>query len=145
MMTSIDPDNLLQFRERLDIAGEYLCGKTAEPDARKAYAAILYVQSSLKLDAEEMKLAAQHPYALKMHLECILGNLGSALRQRAPSDDAIIMDHVQEAYGAVRKALIIVEDRPHTHAAGTAVGKHIDECAVCGKDIRHPIHSGMLR
>lgn len=30
---------------------------------------------------------------------------------------------------------------PHTHAAGTMVGKDIDECAHCGKDIRNPIHA----
>ena len=58
-MLTIDPDNLLQFRERLNIAGEFLCGLTDNAEARKAYVAVLYVQSSLKLDAEEMKLAAQ--------------------------------------------------------------------------------------
>ena len=58
-MLTIDPDNLLQFRERLNVAGEFLCGQTDNAEARKAYAAVLYVQSSLKLDAEEMKLAAQ--------------------------------------------------------------------------------------
>lgn len=29
----------------------------------------------------------------------------------------------------------------HTHVAGTTVGKHIDECARCGCDLRHPVHS----
>lgn len=58
-MNAIDPDNLLQFRERLNIAGEFLCGLTDNPEARAAYVAVLYVQSSLKLDAEEMRLAAQ--------------------------------------------------------------------------------------
>jgi hypothetical protein len=29
----------------------------------------------------------------------------------------------------------------HIHVAGTTVGKHIDECARCGRDLRHPIHS----
>ena len=58
-MNAIDPDNLIQFRNRLDVAGEFLCGLTDNPEAVKAYAAVLYVQSSLKLDAEEMKLAAQ--------------------------------------------------------------------------------------
>jgi hypothetical protein len=52
----IDPENLLRFRERLNEAGEYLCGKTDDPEAVKAYTAILYVQSSLALDAKEMKL-----------------------------------------------------------------------------------------
>lgn len=28
----------------------------------------------------------------------------------------------------------------HMHVAGTLVGKDIDECAKCGRDIRHPIH-----
>lgn len=52
----VDPDNLLQFRKRLDVAGEFLCGLTADPKAREAYAAVLYVQSSLLLDAKEMRL-----------------------------------------------------------------------------------------
>lgn len=30
---------------------------------------------------------------------------------------------------------------PHTHSAGTLVGKHIDECAKCGLDIRSDVHS----
>lgn len=30
----------------------------------------------------------------------------------------------------------------HTHVAGTTVGKHIDECATCGEDIRAEIHAG---
>ena len=29
----------------------------------------------------------------------------------------------------------------HTHVAGTTRGRDIDECAVCGRDIRDPIHS----
>lgn len=29
----------------------------------------------------------------------------------------------------------------HSHFAGTAVGKHIDECAICGQDLRCAIHS----
>lgn len=33
---------------------------------------------------------------------------------------------------------------PHCHVAGTTIGKHIDECAKCGHDIRHPIHAGAL-
>lgn len=32
------------------------------------------------------------------------------------------------------------DDLPHTHAAGTLAGKHIDECARCGQDIRSSIH-----
>lgn len=30
----------------------------------------------------------------------------------------------------------------HMHVAGTTVGKHIDECAKCGQDLRADIHSG---
>jgi NAD-dependent dihydropyrimidine dehydrogenase PreA subunit len=33
---------------------------------------------------------------------------------------------------------------PHIHAAGTMVGLHIDECATCGNDLRHPIHKRTL-
>src|SRR3990167_10006503 len=29
----------------------------------------------------------------------------------------------------------------HIHMAGTMVGKHIDECGKCGRDLRHPIHT----
>lgn len=28
----------------------------------------------------------------------------------------------------------------HRHAAGTMVGKHIDTCAKCGRDLRNEIH-----
>jgi hypothetical protein len=59
IMNTIDPDNLIRFREQLNVAGEYLCGLTRDAKAREAYIAVLYVQSSLKLDADEMKLAAQ--------------------------------------------------------------------------------------
>ena len=82
---------------------------------------------------------------LVRHLENIIGNLGSALRQQIPSDDKIIMDNVREAYEAAQKALIVVRGRNHEHAAGTLVGKHIDECAICGHDIRHEIHRRMER
>lgn len=33
----------------------------------------------------------------------------------------------------------------HIHVAGTTVGKHIDECAKCGCDLRHPIHATSAR
>ena len=75
------------------------------------------------------------------HLENIIAHLGAALRQQSPSDDRIIMDHVREAYEAARKLLIVIEGRGHCHAAGTLIGKHIDECAICGMDIRNPIHA----
>lgn len=47
--------------------------------------------------------------ALTQHLENIMGHLGAALNQRAPSDDIIIMNHVQEAYNAARTALIVAK------------------------------------
>jgi hypothetical protein len=31
-------------------------------------------------------------------------------------------------------------DVPHIHGSGEMVGKHADECAYCGKDLRNPIH-----
>jgi hypothetical protein len=31
--------------------------------------------------------------------------------------------------------------KPHTHVAGTTIGRDIDECAVCGADLRAGIHS----
>lgn len=33
-----------------------------------------------------------------------------------------------------------IYDLPHIHAAGTLAGKHIDECAHCGQDLRSSIH-----
>ena len=30
--------------------------------------------------------------------------------------------------------------KPHMHAAGTLIGKHIDECSICGQDLRCEIH-----
>jgi hypothetical protein len=33
----------------------------------------------------------------------------------------------------------------HIHVAGTTVGTHIDECAKCGRDLRHPIHAASAR
>ena len=32
----------------------------------------------------------------------------------------------------------------HIHEAGTMIGKHIDVCAKCGRDLRHPIHTRKL-
>jgi hypothetical protein len=66
MPNAIDPDNLIRFREKLNLAGEFLCSRTDDPKALEAYTAVLYVQSSLKLDAEEMHLAVkqeQNPWA----------------------------------------------------------------------------------
>lgn len=36
---------------------------------------------------------------------------------------------------------IPAEALPHTHVAGTKVGKHIDTCALCNRDLRDPIHT----
>lgn len=77
---------------------------------------------------------------MKIHLENIVGHLGAAIRQQSPSDDKIIMEHVREAYEAARNALIVLEGREHYHVAGTTIGKDIDECAVCGRDIRDRVH-----
>lgn len=38
----------------------------------------------------------------------------------------------------VRRA--VARNEYHTHVAGTLVGKDIDECALCGHDIRSSIH-----
>lgn len=35
--------------------------------------------------------------------------------------------------------------KPHIHAAGTLVGKHIDACAICGQDLRCDIHDSKHR
>lgn len=34
------------------------------------------------------------------------------------------------------------KNRPHCHVAGTMTGKDIDECSLCGRDIRDEIHAG---
>lgn len=65
-------------------------------------------------------------------LEGARSQLGAAIVQSIPSDDQIIMGHVQTAYDRLKLALA---DK-HTHVAGTTAGRHIDECAVCGHDIR---------
>lgn len=77
------------------------------------------------------------------HMENVLAHLGACLMQRSKSDDNIIMDHVQDAYDAAKKAVIVYEGRDHHHVAGTTIGKHIDECAICGKDLRDPIHGSV--
>lgn len=44
-------------------------------------------------------------------------------------------------YWELRITLPIPEARlPHYHVAGTTIGKHIDECAKCGRDLRSDIH-----
>ena len=72
-------------------------------------------------------------------IERARGHLGAALVQSIPADDQIIMDHVKAAYellGAVDM---------HIHRAGRTAGKPIDECALCGLDIRNPIHERVPR
>jgi len=29
----------------------------------------------------------------------------------------------------------------HMHVSGATVGQHIDDCAICGRDLRHEIHA----
>lgn len=65
--------------------------------------------------------------------------LGAALNPSDTSDSRALKSTIWRAYKMLddfRK-----KDRPHTHRAGTTVGKHIDECALCGHDIRHSIHN----
>ncbi len=59
-------------------------------------------------------------------------HLGSAIGQSIPQDDQIIMDHVKAAY-----ELLNALGR-HTHQGG---GKDMDECGLCGRDIRDRIHA----
>ena len=63
------------------------------------------------------------------------GHLGAAIGKSRASDNQIIMDHVKAAHE------ILSATQPHIHHAGTIIGEHIDECALCGCDIRDPIHA----
>lgn len=47
----------------------------------------------------------------------------------------------ENGYWALRIFADDKANRRHTHQAGTLIGKHIDECALCGADIRAPVHS----
>ena len=72
------------------------------------------------------------------HLENIIGHLGAALRQQAPSDDKIIMGHVREAYESAKKALLVVEGSDHYFVAirpGSV-------CTICGRDSHAAVHVG---
>lgn len=40
----------------------------------------------------------------------------------------------------LREAILAILGRRHTHRAGTLAGLHIDECAICGRDLRHEVH-----
>ena len=67
-------------------------------------------------------------------IERARAHLYSAICQISPADDQIIMDHVVAAHE------ILNAISPHIHKAGTTFGKHIDECALCGLDLRDAIH-----
>jgi hypothetical protein len=102
MGPTIDPDNLLQFRKRLNVAGEFLCGLTTDPKAREAYIAVLYVQSSLALEAKEMKLAAEEAIQLTHLKEMIDARLNDHLCEMKPDYDDSIAGF-NEAWDIVRK------------------------------------------
>lgn len=54
--------------------------------------------------------------------------------QKLRDDRGLWFDH---EYGAVTPG--------HSHVAGTIIGKDIDECARCGRDIRDRIHAQSAR
>jgi hypothetical protein len=64
-MNEIDPDNLRQYAKRLDAVGECILSLVrTEHDAKRAntaFAELRYIQQSLLLDAEEMRLAGREP------------------------------------------------------------------------------------
>lgn len=66
------------------------------------------------LGGEKEETTMPHRY-----LDEIIGHLGAALRQQAPCDDKIIMEHVSNAYTTAKKALIVVLTHAPT-SAGTA-------------------------
>ena len=63
-----------------------------------------------------------------------------ALKVAAPNLHEGIREHSART---IAERIAAMEDpaKPHTHKAGTLVGKHIDECALCGQDLRADIHS----
>ena len=77
---------------------------------------------------------------LKELLREAQSNLGSAIRQSAPSDDQLIFARMEKAYAHLKDALIVLEKQPHIHRGG---GSDIDECGLCGHDIRHDIHTSV--
>lgn len=108
-MNAIDPDNLLQFRQRLNVAGEYLCQHTDDPKAREAYAAVLYVQSSLKLDAEEMRIAASQESDLSRIKSRIETRFNSHLcEMREGYDDSIV--GFNEAWDIMREVFVDIAE-----------------------------------
>lgn len=50
--------------------------------------------------------------------------------------------HRPDGFWALRFLKDEKANRPHCHVAGTMTGKHIDECSLCGMDIRDEIHAG---
>ena len=56
----------------------------------------------------------------------------------------LVLNSFDERMGRIRSwaqdSLDVVTETPHLHVAGTTIGKHIDECAKCGNDIRARIH-----
>lgn len=46
----------------------------------------------------------------------------------------------EDGFWALRIFSMHENAKPHTHVAGTTIGKHIDECAVCGQDLRCDVH-----
>jgi hypothetical protein len=106
---AIDPDNLLQFREKLNVVGEFLVNKAfTDPEARKAYATLLYVQSSLKLDAEEMRLAGKEISELAKLKAKIDLRLNNQLCEMKPNYDDSITGF-NEAWDTVRKVFAEAE------------------------------------
>lgn len=65
-------------------------------------------------------------------IKAAIAHLNCALIQSCPSDDQIIIRHI-------RDAVIALEGRKHWHRAGT--GAHIDECDICGADLRCEVHA----
>lgn len=55
-----------------------------------------------------------------------------------------VLHDFDERMGRIRSwaqdSLDVVTETPHLHVAGTTIGRHIDECAKCGHDIRARIH-----
>lgn len=50
--------------------------------------------------------------------------------------------HRADGYWALRFFADDKANKPHTHVAGTMTGKDIDECSLCGQDLRSPVHAG---
>ena len=62
------PDRLVFYRKKLEQGTEFLCGFCDTPEGQKALAAVLYVASALKLDAEEMSRTAEQSDLLRSRL-----------------------------------------------------------------------------